>query len=299
MKCRFNANLTQADLIKHRLLAGMRDTSLSAELQLDEAVTLETVTTKMRAKETIEKQMKKEAQVAVIKSSSKPSAHKQPTVKRDCKYCGRSHPPCACPAFGKTCKICSKQNHFAVVCQQRTTKADKVTVEKQAEACDNFCIDTRNLQIHMIAYEKNMITVDGFSVDLGLDKEILDVSNKWFLELEVNSKVLSAKVDTGDQANVISQTELQRVLPGAAVVPSQTRLTAYSGHVLPVLGVTEVHAKYKQQSQTILFHVLESGFKARTLLGLPSIQRLGIINMVSVVSANLNLSRRISQVSVT
>ena len=34
-----------------------------------------------------------------------------------CKNCGGSHPPRACPAFGKTCNKCGKPNHYAKMCR--------------------------------------------------------------------------------------------------------------------------------------------------------------------------------------
>ena len=34
----------------------------------------------------------------------------------NCKYCGSSHQHRQCPACGKTCKSCSKKNHFAKKC---------------------------------------------------------------------------------------------------------------------------------------------------------------------------------------
>ena len=38
-----------------------------------------------------------------------------------CKYCGGKHEPTkeACPAYGKTCRRCSKQNHFESVCMSK------------------------------------------------------------------------------------------------------------------------------------------------------------------------------------
>ena len=74
VKCSFNAGLTQNDMIKDRLLSGMIDSSLSAELQLNEDVALATVTSKMRAKESISNQMKAEAKVAVVKSTNSKTA---------------------------------------------------------------------------------------------------------------------------------------------------------------------------------------------------------------------------------
>ncbi|KAK7016375.1 hypothetical protein SK128_024409, partial [Halocaridina rubra] len=35
-----------------------------------------------------------------------------------CKYCGRSYQPRKCPANGKTCNKCKKNNYFANVCSQ-------------------------------------------------------------------------------------------------------------------------------------------------------------------------------------
>lgn len=81
-----------------------------------------------------------------------PQAHRLTTVKRDCKYCGRSHPPRSCPAYGKTCKNCPKLNHFAIECQQKSNQTDKVRMKGQAATNDDseFCIQTNNLQIHTI-----------------------------------------------------------------------------------------------------------------------------------------------------
>ena len=34
-----------------------------------------------------------------------------------CKYCGSSHTPMRCPAYGMTCGKCSQVNHFSAVCR--------------------------------------------------------------------------------------------------------------------------------------------------------------------------------------
>ena len=36
-----------------------------------------------------------------------------------CRYCGTSHKPRMCPAYGKTCQLCGKWNHFAKVCKSK------------------------------------------------------------------------------------------------------------------------------------------------------------------------------------
>ena len=34
-----------------------------------------------------------------------------------CRYCGSSHPPRTCPAYGMMCGECGKVNHFGTVCR--------------------------------------------------------------------------------------------------------------------------------------------------------------------------------------
>ena len=47
---------------------------------------------------------------------------KTPT-KQMCRYCGSSHSPRQCPAYGKTSTECSKTGHFRAVCRSRRAKA--------------------------------------------------------------------------------------------------------------------------------------------------------------------------------
>ena len=39
------------------------------------------------------------------------------TRESACQYCGQSHAPRHCPAYGKVCKKCSGRNHFTFVCR--------------------------------------------------------------------------------------------------------------------------------------------------------------------------------------
>ena len=43
---------------------------------------------------------------------------------RNCKYCGKSHNKGNCPAFGKKCQKCRKENHFKAVCKSGSDNRD-------------------------------------------------------------------------------------------------------------------------------------------------------------------------------
>lgn len=38
-----------------------------------------------------------------------------------CKRCNLEHGPMSCPAYGQECRICHKNNHFAVGCYKNGT----------------------------------------------------------------------------------------------------------------------------------------------------------------------------------
>ena len=50
--------------------------------------------------------------------------------RHPCKYCGGSHVPRQCPAYGKTCTSCGKIGHFQKVC---ITKRNRTVHEVEIE----------------------------------------------------------------------------------------------------------------------------------------------------------------------
>ena len=40
----------------------------------------------------------------------------------NCKYCGKSHSRGNCPAYGKKCQKCGKENHFKSVCKSGNSR---------------------------------------------------------------------------------------------------------------------------------------------------------------------------------
>ena len=52
------------------------------------------------------------------KKGLKPAERKPARIIKNSKYCGGSHLRAKCPAYGKNCNVCFKNNHFAKVCKQ-------------------------------------------------------------------------------------------------------------------------------------------------------------------------------------
>ena len=70
-----------------------------------------------------------------------------------CRYCGSSHLPRTCPAYGMTCGECSRVNHFSTVC-----RAPRQVTSRQGEQDNGQTNKVKNNQvIHNYIYVKACI----------------------------------------------------------------------------------------------------------------------------------------------
>ena len=134
-------------LIRDRIVVGIRDSSLSTKLQMDADLTLEKAKRLVRQQEAVRGQQailnKPEGEIQAF-SSRKPvkrpgnsqsrrpqasSQQSQPSQK--CLYCGKGpHPKQTCPARKVICHKCSKKGHYSSVCR---SKAVTTVSEEQQE----------------------------------------------------------------------------------------------------------------------------------------------------------------------
>ena len=135
------------DLIRDRIVVGLKDKKVSEKLQLDPNLALEKAVTKARQSETVKKQQtvlqgnKSELQSASVDHVSKgkgKDSHakerdqkKQPKLKHasektaeaKCSRClGSPHTKRLCPARESKCIKCSKVGHWAKACRSRSDK---------------------------------------------------------------------------------------------------------------------------------------------------------------------------------
>ena len=80
---------------------------------------------------------------------------KKGNTGKSCRNCGGNYPhKGACPAKGKQCRKCLKNNHFAAVCQGRSTKAEKPSHPPSGNTKHN-----KKKHIHPIQHETDKIQV--------------------------------------------------------------------------------------------------------------------------------------------
>ena len=122
--------LRKEDMMRIRLLAGMRDKDLSRKLEINDSITLDQIKQQLRTKEIIalnqKTELDKENQVLVVKSKQSTERTQRGSnnkgqaalLIRDSKYCGRDNAKGCCPAYNKSCDKCQTIGHFAKVCKK-------------------------------------------------------------------------------------------------------------------------------------------------------------------------------------
>ena len=123
----------QDEMIRDRLVVGLRDSKLSERLQLDADLTLEKAITITRQSETVHNQQSqmrhdtiKERSIPVnlVNTKKKPTQpSKRQTIYKNasqrCSRCGRTplHEVRVCPAKEAICRGCGKRGHFQKMCR--------------------------------------------------------------------------------------------------------------------------------------------------------------------------------------
>jgi len=107
----------KCSIIKDAFVIGINDNKLRENLLKDCELSLENAINIARASEKAREQSDMiRGEPTMINKIEKNKTTRNKVVK-DCRFCGSEHEMKAvkCPAFGKSCNKCNKQNHF---CQQ-------------------------------------------------------------------------------------------------------------------------------------------------------------------------------------
>ncbi len=214
--------ITPDEILRDRLVFGIRDAKTRERLLRESKLTLEKTDEICHVAESMMAQMKvaedsSGATVSVIKPANEQQQKSHDTKApaagrsaRECWNCGRKHERYKrelCPAYGKTCNKCHKQNHFAAKC--RSTEQSVKTIDDSDEIYQTQAAGTS-----------------------------MDDSQFVTLKLE-SGNYLRFQVDTGAQCNVVPLELYKKATKDyklAHVTPATPKLTAYGGATIPVIG---------------------------------------------------------------
>ena len=159
------------------------------------------------------------------------SQHQQ---RKGCKYCGTSHPPKKCPAYGKKCHKCGNTNHFGNICldfrgrsqswQQSKSRGKtsdrskenygkpKVHANQVVEEGEEIHFDDTTLNCGSIEFsEANVAAITNSKGERQVIMAKLDVKPP-----NISRKVtLRVKADTGSNGNILPTRCLRQMYPNA------------------------------------------------------------------------------------
>ncbi len=257
-------------LIKDRIVCGIPDNGLRERLLREQDLNLEKALSLCRAAETVKTQAKEllneSCTVDVVKKSQTPfgGSIRKTTFKergrvtdekcqRSCDRCGMQHPPRKCPAYGKKCNKCDKNNHYARCCKsKRPFNQVNAVVECELE---EFYVDA------VTEGESNQ--------------------KEWIVHLQINDRTVACKLDTGAQVNIMSEMDFNKLKPRPKLHSAKVKVTGYSGIDIPVKGKCVVKVQYKEKTYHLSFVVVPKDVSA--LLGLAACEKLNLVRRVLVV----------------
>lgn len=268
------------DLIKDLLICGLQSNVLRETLLKDTDLDLEKAINVCRTSEIAKQQSsvvtmetgKTEEihRVAVASSQERQRRNNNEESSRTYKQCyrcgGRYHIKSNCPAMGKICNLCKKENHYAKVCK---TKSRNVNVVTSNEVENVNCQNENN------------------NLFLGIVNQINYVGKEWSVEVIFmdSNKKENFKIDTGAQANCMSLNTFRKIGFNENILEkTNIKLSNYCGTFLDVLGKCFVKCQVQDKVCQLEFHVISNN--APPVLGLPTCDHLNIVKRMCVIETS-------------
>lgn len=269
------------EMIRDRIVVGIRNKALSEKLQLDADLTLDRAVTQARQSEAIKQQQPllrglQDAPVGAVgrgrgrtrrsshnTSAGRPNLHNASVGRGQgkqqmCTRCGRSpyHTRALCPAKDQICDKCGKPGHFKAVCRTRT---DVAGVDSQETT------STPNKPSTFLG------AIGG--EDIGADP--------WTLELSLQGNPVRLQIDTGAEVTVVSE-KVWKAVGRPQLSPSDRTLHGPDSHRIPTLGM--FRGTFAYHSRHAVGEVYVAKKLTKSLLGRPTIEDLDLVKVVATVN---------------
>ena len=166
--------------------------------------------------------------------------------KNCCRFCGSSHPPRKCPAYGKECKSCHSMNHFAKMCLKKQHHR-KPSHSRQKHKQSVNTLDARD-DVTDAILDCGTLCVDAMERSQRSRQSIM-------AKLEIKppgvrqKATLRVKADTGANGSILPTRCLLQMYPNeedrrAVIQPSSATLTAVNGTTMKQHGTLKMPVRF-------------------------------------------------------
>ena len=210
------------ELIRDRIVVGVRDAKLSERLQMDAALSIEKAKKVIRQAELVQQQKTttrptdtETPSVDVLKIKGQPRTF--PRKKQSpCTRCGKGpHSLLDCPAKDVVCRKCRRRGHYAALCFSKT-KVDVIDMNAGQDTSGKDATPPQE-------------DADG-SDSSGYILNVVDGNNRrcWTAQISVNQEQVVFKLDTGAEVSAISDKvcrEMRQVLKPPTVTNQRSNVS--------------------------------------------------------------------------
>ena len=209
----------------------------------------------------------------------KPPRRSRPTTYEICRYCGEKTPHVGkCKARNANCNFCHKRGHFERVCESKA---------KQGGA-NNKDIDNISSSSHLVNEQgSTLIVLDKVKSEGEQSKQEQYPSTE--VQIKLNGQPLIVKVDSGAEANIISEATYRRFSTPPTLKSSTAQLKPYGSPPLPLLGQFDGTFQANDRTTKTTIYVTK-GKDTHSLMSKYSAFDLGILHItVNNVTLPLNV----------
>lgn len=249
--CNFGGKLNE--MIRDRLVCGIKDRSTQKKLLVESGLTLEKAVKVAVADEAANKDVAELAKARglgpttnnevhrVKPATPYPSSKKESTSKGrvKCKHCGRNnHPAEKCKFKSATCHKCKKQGHIAPVCKS-TRRSGVHAVEEQ----DPYPSETDDDEYSDFS---SMYNISG-----GSECPIM-------VDVQIENVPVHMELDTGSGKSIIGEKLYKEKFSSLKIHPSTMTFVTYTKEEVKPLGYLDVEVKYGDQQLTLSLYVIKT-----------------------------------------
>ncbi|UYV70251.1 K02A2.6-like, partial [Cordylochernes scorpioides] len=271
-----NFEMLHDELIRDRIVVGVRDRALSERMQLDTDLTLVKATLMAKQLESVKEQQSSLYQQDSVDQIKKMPNHITETKRHEpkirqfksnqlggsshgCTRCGNSnnHDWKNCPAMNSYCNKCMKKGHYAKVCRSEAINEIKSEIAFLGSVEDN--------------------------------------SKKWIVPIKVNNRQVNFKIDTGADVNVLPLQYYYQSFQRIKLEKSDKVLQGPNGIPLETVGMIHVKLQNKGQHLNSKIYIVDK--LKQPFLSRETSEKLNIVRMIQQFSSNfLNPKREFPKI---
>ncbi|PIK42334.1 hypothetical protein BSL78_20817 [Apostichopus japonicus] len=276
-----NYGTLKEELIRDRLVVGLRDSRLQQKLQLDSALTLESAKRTARLHEVVRKEhevLTAKYQVLINQTSRRESS---PSTRK-CGKCGYSANHTACPAKEDKCNKCKKMGHWARCCKTKYKQHRNFRKQAQDQGNPNL-VKPKPRAVKYVEVDVSDEDDPGEinytfigQLDNGRAK-----TKSWTIDVYVNDVKVKFAIDTGADESIIPESMYNKLNLNTSLSKTDNVLHGANKSKLECMGKVDVDFRANNRSSNQSMYVVKDCTTA--LLGKPAIEALDVVRIVNNV----------------